>query len=251
MEKKPEYVTDALAMIGIDLSEPKKIVQEVSGFTPIFDVVADAHGNVTASVHGCAWRFCQMEDRVCKASLSTMGKLLGLDESTVSRHMKILVDNDYFVDLTPDLRNKPHVYADTGKVVMVSKMTARLADSKAGVAHSKATVAESRLNKELNKDNKKGTLLDGELHYNLKPAAIREAMAQHFKLTPNWQAKYNRQFMEWAVEQDVQPAQIEKAANLWRMDKRFNWAAPSLKGIQEHWIELTEEREHEKPLRML
>ena len=152
MEENTDYITEAMELMGIDLTKPKQIVQEISGFTPIFDVVAKEHGNVTAAVHGCAWRFCQMPDGVCKASLATIGELLGLDPATVSRHMKTLVDNGYLVDLSPDLRNRPHVYADTGKVVMRSKLNAGIAERKATVAHSKATVAESTLSKVLKKE---------------------------------------------------------------------------------------------------
>lgn len=246
-ENKPQYLTDALEMAGIDLSAPKRTVQEMSGFTPIFDVVADALGNVTASVHGLAWRFCQMEDGVCKASLSTMGKLLNLDESTISRHMKMLVENGYFVDLTPDLRNRPHVYADTGKVVMRSRISARLADSKATVAHSKATVAESGMSKDIKKESEDmativasaNKTVDAILHGTLSPKAIRDAMAEHFKLTPNWEGnKFNRQWMEWAMENSVSPEQIKMAANKWRDDKQFNWQHPTLKAIQENWLRL-------------
>ena len=81
--------------------------------------------------------------------------------------------------------------------------------------------------------------LDGIIHYQLKPKGIRDAFAKFFRLTPNWEAKYNRQFLEWLVEVDATPEQIEHAADLWRKDKRFNWTVPTLKGIQEHWIELT------------
>ena len=158
MEENTDYITEAMELMGIDLTKPKQIVQEISGFTPIFDVVAKEHGNVTAAVHGCAWRFCQMPDGVCKASLATIGELLSLDPATVSRHMKTLVDNGYLVDLSPDLRNRPHVYADTGKVVMRSKLNAGIAERKATVAHSKATVAESTLSKDSNKDDKNKSL---------------------------------------------------------------------------------------------
>jgi hypothetical protein len=87
---------------------------------------------------------------------------------------------------------------------------------------------------------KKGDILDGIMDYTFKPKAIRDAFKDHFKLTPNWEAKYNRQFLEWAVDIDMQPEQVELAADVWRMDKRFNWSVPSLKGIQEHWLELIE-----------
>ena len=155
-EEQADYVAEAMEMIGIDLSEPKQIIQEVSGFTPIFDAVITQYKDETrAAVHGAMWRFCQMQDGVCKASLSTIGELIGVDVSTVSRHAEELVKDGYFVDLTPNLRNRPHVYVDTGKVVMKSKLTAGFAQSKATVAQSKATVAESRMSKDSKKDMNK------------------------------------------------------------------------------------------------
>jgi DNA-binding transcriptional ArsR family regulator len=87
----------------------------------------------------------------------------------------------------------------------------------------------------------KQDLLDGVIQYQLKPKAIRDAFAKYFRLTPNWQAKYNRQFMEWAVEIQMTPEQIKIAADVWRMEKRFNWKAPDLRGVQEHWLSLIEE----------
>lgn len=79
------------------------------------------------------------------------------------------------------------------------------------------------------------------LDYQYHPAQVRKAFADYFRLTPNWEAKYNKQFLEWAVEIKMQPEQVKRAAELWRSDKRFNWMPPSLKGIQEHWLELTDE----------
>jgi hypothetical protein len=76
--------------------------------------------------------------------------------------------------------------------------------------------------------------LDTQYH----PAQLQQALADHFKLTPNWEAKYNRQFMEWAVDEKITPEQVRAAADLWRSDKRFNWQVPTLRGIQEHWLDL-------------
>lgn len=86
----------------------------------------------------------------------------------------------------------------------------------------------------------KKDLVDGILDYHIRPKAIQDAIRDYFKLTPNWDAKYNKQFMEWAVESAITAAQIQHAAGLWRSDKRFNWQVPSLKGIQEHWLELVD-----------
>ncbi len=169
-QDQANYVTEALELIGMDLSEPKKITQEISGFTPMFDAIVNHYKDETrAAVHGAMWRFCQMEDQVCKASLNTIAELIGVDVSTVSRHAEALVQDGYFLDLTPDLRNKPHIYVDTGRVVMVSKMTAGFAQSKAtvaeskvSIAQSKATVAESRMSKVLKKDFKKPKIKEGD-----------------------------------------------------------------------------------------
>jgi hypothetical protein len=81
--------------------------------------------------------------------------------------------------------------------------------------------------------------VDYILKISLSPKAIQDAVAKFFLLTPHWEGnKFNRQWMSWAMENDVTPAQIENAANLWKSDKRFNWQQPGLKGIQEHWLEL-------------
>lgn len=93
----------------------------------------------------------------------------------------------------------------------------------------------------------KKDLVDFEIDYHLKPKSLKDAFAKHFKLTPNWEAKYNRQFLEWMVQVQATPEQVEHAANLWRSDKRFNWAVPTLKGIQEHWLELVEGSDQPQP----
>lgn len=85
---------------------------------------------------------------------------------------------------------------------------------------------------------KKKDIVDGYIETQIKPTQIRQAFADFFKLTPNWEAKYNRQFLEWSVETKITPEQVQTAADVWRSDKRFNWSIPTLKGIQEHWLEL-------------
>ncbi len=54
---------------------PRQILTEVSGFTPVFDVIVDVYQDkIRALVFGAIWRFCQMEDKVCKASLEKIGR---------------------------------------------------------------------------------------------------------------------------------------------------------------------------------
>ena len=149
MTDKPEYITDVSELMG--WNEPKKIITEISGWVPIFDCVLQDNNNLTkTAIHGAMWRFCQMKDNACRASLATIGKMIGVDKATVMRYAKELCDEGYFVDLTPDLKNRPHIYADTGKVRMRSKFD--VAQDNTGVAQCNATVAQSQLSKVLNKD---------------------------------------------------------------------------------------------------
>lgn len=74
----------------------------------------------------------------------------------------------------------------------------------------------------------------------LSPKAIQDAVAKFFRLTPIWDGnKFNRQWMQWAMENNVTPAQIEHAAKIYGSDKRFNWQHPNLKTIQENWLALS------------
>lgn len=91
------------------------VLSETGGWTPVIDSLARDQGLITAAVYGVVWRYCQMRERVCRASLDTLSAHLNLDRGTVLRHIKKLCAAGYLRDLTPDRRNAPHVYADTGK----------------------------------------------------------------------------------------------------------------------------------------
>ena len=67
---------------------------------------------------------------------------------------------------------------------------------------------------------------------------ISNGLREHFKLTPRWASKYDKDWMQWAISESMTDEQIKNAAEVWRSDKRFNWQVPSLKGIAEHWLEL-------------
>jgi hypothetical protein len=139
---------------------PKK--PELINFTPLFDVLTSKYGLITSAIFGRIWRFCQMTDGVCKASLDTLAEHLNLNRATVMRRIKILVSDGYLDDLTPGLRNHPHIYRDTGKAkeesvalsntknkkevlqkVAVTQSQAGVAESNGSVAQSNAGVAES------------------------------------------------------------------------------------------------------------
>lgn len=119
----------------------KTILSEVDGWTPLIDTITKEYGLVTSAVFGRVWRFCQGSLGVCGASLERIADDLHLDKATVMRHAKILCASGYLVDLTPELRNVPHTYADTGKAGI--KINISVAHNNRSVAQDNATVAEN------------------------------------------------------------------------------------------------------------
>jgi DNA-binding MarR family transcriptional regulator len=101
-------------------------LSRVQGFTPVIDVLCEEMGLAPAAVYGVIWRYCQGPRGVCQASLETIGAHLGLNWRTVLRHIKHLVNEGYLEDLTPDLRNHPHTYADAGRAEIEGLVQARV-----------------------------------------------------------------------------------------------------------------------------
>lgn len=101
---------------------------QVDGFTPIIDVVVEDVGLVGAAIYGVVWRHCQMKDGVCYASREALAQKAGVSLATVNRYLGELCERGYLEDTTPDLRNKPHTYRDTGKVMILGAVEARRAD---------------------------------------------------------------------------------------------------------------------------
>ncbi len=95
---------------------PKGVVAAVSGFTPCPDILVEKYSHTTALVWGKIWRYCQMKDGVCRASIQRLANELGLSDVTLEKHIKLLEKDGYVKDLTPDVRHKPHEYEDTGKL---------------------------------------------------------------------------------------------------------------------------------------
>jgi hypothetical protein len=84
-------------------------------WTPAFDRIVQQHGLTTAAVFGVVWRYCQMKDGICKASIATLAARLNVNRLTIIHHLDILTAAGYLKDLSPNLRNRPHIYTYTGK----------------------------------------------------------------------------------------------------------------------------------------
>lgn len=150
----------------------KTILSEIDGFTPLPDLLVKRYGVLTAAVWGRMWRFCQMESRVCQASLETIGGELNLDRSTIMRHIETLVVDGWMEDRTPGLRNKPHTYADTGKMMMYNRFgmsvaennttLPTVAENNSTVAQNNTTVAENHLKIDSKRESKIENSIEGE-----------------------------------------------------------------------------------------
>ena len=128
----------------------------IRNFTPLADVLVQKYGVMTAAVYGRVHRYTRMSSHVCYASLQSIAEGLNIDRVTVMRHLAILVEDGYLEDLTPNTRNRPHIYKPTRKLVWtldlgVAEGDSAVAESNSGVAQSNSGVAESHLKKVLRK----------------------------------------------------------------------------------------------------
>ena len=89
---------------------------EIGGFIMAPDVIAQAYSIVTACVYGKIWRYEQLEDGVCRASQLRLSDELNITPKTLRTHIAQLVDGGWIRDITPGLRNRPHIYRTTGKL---------------------------------------------------------------------------------------------------------------------------------------
>lgn len=101
---------------------------ELGNFTPVPDELVNKFGFFTAGLYGKVWRYEQMQDGICRAAIETIAGEMGVSYETVLIHIKKLCEPDpgekhgYLEDLTPKIRNRPHVYRTTGKLKMVLRV---------------------------------------------------------------------------------------------------------------------------------
>lgn len=89
---------------------------EIGNFIIAPDIITNDLGLVTSCIFGKIWRYEKMRDGVCKASISTLAEEVGVSYNTILTHIQKLIDAEYIVDLTPNLKNRPHIYKTTGKL---------------------------------------------------------------------------------------------------------------------------------------
>lgn len=77
-------------------------------FTPTFDCITWKYDNITSLVYGRVWRYSQGDSHVCRASQRAIAESIGTSVGTINNKIKILIQDGFLVDLTPDLIKKPH-----------------------------------------------------------------------------------------------------------------------------------------------
>ena len=79
-------------------------------FTPMFDDITQNIGPLASAIFGVVWRYCQMKEETCWASLGTIAQRSGTSAPTVAKYLEVLVDADYLVDTTPGAKGSSHRY---------------------------------------------------------------------------------------------------------------------------------------------
>lgn len=151
-------INEAVEMLGKgyndDPIQPTEFVSTVSGFTLAPDAIIAEHGYITALVWGVVWRYCQMSDGVCRASLDKLANRLGMSSRTLTRHIDKLCNGGYLFDITPDLKNKPHIYADAGKIKVRMNLSA-MTESHSAMTESHRHYDRESLEESIKKQTKK------------------------------------------------------------------------------------------------
>lgn len=261
-QQQADYIIEAMELLegtSIEISEPQKIVERRGGKLiesdrPAFVKMYTDFKRELKTIDGDAlkvWLYLALSvnryTKDARPGLRKIAEETGLAINTVRGAIERLERDYHLLDVEKEegksSKYHPSDYISVAKETVSNgdTVTQTVSKKEGTVSNLSGTVSSTRKDfaqlEELESTRK--DVLDGIIHYQLKPKGIRDAFAKYFRLTPNWEAKYNSQFLEWLVRVDATPEQIERAADLWSMDKRFNWAVPTLKGIQEHWIELT------------
>ena len=116
---------------------------QLGGFTLVPDKLVKEFGFFTAGVYGKIWRYEQMSDEVCRASLERLAEELGASDDTVHRHIRKLEQAGYILDLTPKLRNRPHLYKTTGKLSL--SLTLAEAEGKQEVPQNAVVLPQNKV----------------------------------------------------------------------------------------------------------
>jgi len=123
---------------------------KIKGFTLVPDVLVQEVGFTAAGVYGRVWRYAQQKNKVCYASIGKIAKEMRMGISTITRHLKTLVEEGYLIDYTPDLRHKPHTYGVTNKVEILQTTEAKINKNTSEVVQNERPGSSKRTTRSFN-----------------------------------------------------------------------------------------------------
>lgn len=276
MEERPEYLTEALEMIGnqpaaiIEQPHQRLVLQKGIGeeWTVAWVKLSTAFKPHIKELRGAplaVWLYISLS--INKSGIS-FPSVLRIAEDTGYSHqgvldaIKTLESKGYLRVRRGERRynlyepefaaiGKTNEPSETVNLVESSKLSQVLQPNESTFSPNESTPLDSNKSNKIEPEllsqieTSANRTIDAILQ-SLAPKSIRDAIHKHFRLSPNWDSKrkWEREFlsdwMEWAMAENITEAQIETAANVWRTDKRFSWKAPDLRGIRENWPMLIE-----------
>jgi hypothetical protein len=267
-EEQQEYITEAIDMLGkgyeptIEIEAPRKVTTRRGGklleedrpafvkiYTDFKQELKDIKGDDLKVWLYLALSVNRFTDDA-RPGLRKIAEDTGLAVNTVQGCLDRLEESNLLdIERKDGKRNvyRPSDYVSAKKETVSNFDTVpqTVSKSEATVSNSNKTVStqyrKTAQPEEPDTLTRERDLLDATIDFHIKPSAIKEAVKSYFKLTPNWETKFNREFLQWAIQENASPEQIQHAAQVWGRDKRFNWSHPNLKGIQEHWLKLIED----------
>jgi DNA-binding Lrp family transcriptional regulator len=147
-----------------------------------------------------------MSDGVCRAKLETIANELGMSERTIMRHIDPLVEDGFLKDMTPELRNRPHIYADTGKIRIRISVEATMTES-----HSRVTESHPEGDRESHEESIKKAIK--ELNINTQALDLFKGCFGKFRSVKElvcWNDLFGEvgweraeQLTEWALKKEI------------------------------------------------
>lgn len=90
------------------MSDKKQTTNQPT-FTPLFDeLVEQGFSLAERAIYGQIWRYSQLSEGRCTATLETLAKNIGVSKKTVVRALASLKEHGLVVDLTPEIKNHNH-----------------------------------------------------------------------------------------------------------------------------------------------
>jgi len=210
---------------------------KLKGFTPAVDALTIKYGIITSSIYGRMWRFAKMSDlNICSASQEKIGEYLGLDRTTVNRHIKILKEKGLIRE-SGRSGGGTVTYIPLVDIHVSVEMDVAENDTESAVKQQ-SDVLKSNTKKDSKKVLKNNTAEAIKRGAKLS-TAIQVDFQQHLGLSPNWDTKTNQVHYQFFRARYEVGETAKDFIKWWRSDwKGKDGSMPSsLNQVQTLWLQ--------------